>query len=103
MVSITIEKTNHDYPEEDISSKEDASSSKLESVTVTDTVVDQEEPYTVFSKNTLIRLLAITSFTGMISPLTGSIYFPAVNKIEAVSMIRPTIIYCITSYHCLGA
>ncbi|GAA5799834.1 hypothetical protein HPULCUR_005253 [Helicostylum pulchrum] len=82
MVSITIEETSHNSSKEDISSKEDVSSSKPESVTVIETV-DQEEPYTVFSKNMLIRLLAITSFTGMISPLTGSIYFPAINKIEA--------------------
>lgn len=49
--------------------------------------VDQQEPYTIFSKSLLIRLLIITSFTGMISPLTGSVYFPAVNQIQEVGIL----------------
>lgn len=45
-----------------------------------------EEPYTIFPTSRLIQFLIITSLTGMLSPLTGSIYFPSVNQIEAVSI-----------------
>lgn len=47
---------------------------------------EKEEPYTIFSKARLIQFVVVTSFTGMLSPITGSIYFPSVNQIEAVSI-----------------
>lgn len=47
---------------------------------------EKEEPYTVFSQSKLIRFLIVTAFTGMLSPITGIIYLPAVNQIEAVSI-----------------
>lgn len=47
---------------------------------------DQEkEPYTVFTTGQMIRFLTICAGTSMISPLTASIYLPALNQIEAVS------------------
>ena len=46
---------------------------------------EKEEPYTIFSMTRLIQFLIITSLTGMLSPLTGAIYFPATNQIEAVN------------------
>jgi hypothetical protein len=50
-----------------------------------DTVQKEEEPYTIFPTSRLVQFLIITSLTGMISPLTGSIYFPSVNQIEQVN------------------
>jgi hypothetical protein len=47
--------------------------------------IEEEEPYTVFSKSRLIHFLIILSLTGMLSPLTGNIYLPSLNQIEAVS------------------
>lgn len=43
------------------------------------------EPYTIFSKSQIIQYLTIASLTSMISPLTASIYLPAINQIESVS------------------
>jgi hypothetical protein len=48
----------------------------------------EEEPYTIFTKRRVIFFLFITSLTGMISPLTGSIYFPSTNQIEKVSFAK---------------
>lgn len=42
------------------------------------------EPYTVFTTFQQIRFLTICALTGMISPLTASIYVPALNQIEKV-------------------
>jgi hypothetical protein len=44
-----------------------------------------EEPYTVLSKGVLLRILVITSLTGMLSPLTANIYLPALNQIQNVT------------------
>jgi hypothetical protein len=46
-----------------------------------------KEPFTNFSTSRLIQFLVITSRTDMLSPLTGSIYFPATNLIQAVSFL----------------
>jgi hypothetical protein len=46
----------------------------------------QEEPYTVFTKGALLRILVITSLTGMLSPLTANIYLPALNQIQDVKL-----------------
>jgi hypothetical protein len=45
----------------------------------------EKQPYTIFTTGQLIRFLTICAGTGMISPLTASIYLPALNQIEAVS------------------
>lgn len=45
----------------------------------------EKEPYTIFTTGQMIRFLTICAGTGMISPLTASIYLPALNQIEAVS------------------
>ncbi|KAI7900288.1 major facilitator superfamily domain-containing protein [Cokeromyces recurvatus] len=42
----------------------------------------KEEPYTVFTPSQLIRFLMICALTGMISPLTASIYMPALNQVQ---------------------
>lgn len=47
---------------------------------------ENEEPYTIFPTSRLIQFLIITALTGMISPLTGSIYFPATNQMEIVTI-----------------
>ncbi|KAI7864216.1 major facilitator superfamily domain-containing protein [Mucor mucedo] len=69
------------------STKSDIQAKDEDSITVDEeqaiSINEKEEPYTVFSKSKLIQLLIITSMTGMLSPLTGSIYFPSVNQIEA--------------------
>lgn len=73
------------------SSKDDRQAKNEDSITLDEEqsiaahVNKKEEPYTIFSKSRLIQFLIITSLTGMLSPLTGSIYFPSVNQIEAVS------------------
>lgn len=46
-----------------------------------------EEPYTLFPKPQIIVILLIASLTSMISPLTASIYLPALNQIEIVRMM----------------
>ncbi|KAG2194960.1 hypothetical protein INT46_004414 [Mucor plumbeus] len=43
----------------------------------------EKQPYTIFTTGQLIRFLTICAGTGMISPLTASIYLPALNQIEA--------------------
>lgn len=43
-----------------------------------------EEPYTIFSTFQQIRFLTICALTSMISPLTASIYVPALNQIQEV-------------------
>lgn len=45
----------------------------------------EKEPYTIFTTGQMIRFLTICAGTSMISPLTASIYLPALNQIEAVS------------------
>ncbi|KAI8877166.1 MFS general substrate transporter [Backusella circina FSU 941] len=47
-----------------------------------DQSTEDEEPFTVFSKGALLRILVITSLTGMLSPLTANIYLPALNQIQ---------------------
>lgn len=51
------------------------------------TIIEQRklsEPYTIFTKPQIFRILTIASLTSMISPLTASIYLPALNQIESV-------------------
>lgn len=51
------------------------------------TIIEQRrlsEPYTIFTKPQIFRILTIASLTSMISPLTASIYLPALNQIELV-------------------
>jgi hypothetical protein len=45
-----------------------------------------EEPYTIFTTYQLARIVAITAFTATISPLSSSIYLPALNQIEKASL-----------------
>ncbi|GAA5814050.1 hypothetical protein MFLAVUS_007540 [Mucor flavus] len=50
------------------------------------TIIEQRklsEPYTIFTKPQIFRILTIASLTSMISPLTASIYLPALNQIES--------------------
>lgn len=47
--------------------------------------ITNEEPYTVFTTFQQIRFLTICALTGMISPLTASIYMPALIQIQEVS------------------
>lgn len=49
-----------------------------------------EEPYTVFKKSQLVFFLSICAVTGMISPLTASVYLPALNAIEEVTITVST-------------
>lgn len=44
----------------------------------------EAEQYTVFTKSQIIQYITIASLTSMISPLTASIYLPAINQIESV-------------------
>lgn len=71
------------------STKSDTQAKNDDSITIDEeqaiSINEKEEPYTILSKSKLIQLLIITSMTGMLSPLTGSIYFPSVNQIEAVN------------------
>lgn len=69
-------------------SEENNLKSNEKSLHSSDTSITEEEPYTIFSTSRLIQFLIITSLTGMLSPLTGSIYFPSVNQIEAVSFCK---------------
>jgi hypothetical protein len=47
-----------------------------------------EEPYTIFKTSELIIFLTICALTGMISPLTASIYMPALNAIQEVILTK---------------
>lgn len=46
----------------------------------------KEEPYSIWTTGQLVRFLSICAGTGMISPLTASIYLPALNQIQIVSV-----------------
>lgn len=46
----------------------------------------KEEPYSIWTTGQLVRFLSICAGTGMISPLTASIYLPALNQIQRVSV-----------------
>lgn len=43
-----------------------------------------QEPYSVFSKSQKIVIVAISSFAGLLSPLSANTYFPALPVIEEV-------------------
>ncbi|KAI8060855.1 major facilitator superfamily domain-containing protein [Gongronella butleri] len=42
-----------------------------------------DEPYTILKRWQIIGMLTITATAGMLSPLSASIYFPALNEIQA--------------------
>ncbi|KAI8330551.1 major facilitator superfamily domain-containing protein [Blakeslea trispora] len=42
----------------------------------------EKEPYTIFTMSQQVRILSITAFTAMISPLTASIYLPSLLQIQ---------------------
>ncbi|GAN01601.1 MFS general substrate transporter [Mucor ambiguus] len=44
---------------------------------------EKEEPYSIWTTGQLVRFLSICAGTGMISPLTASIYLPALNQIQS--------------------
>lgn len=48
---------------------------------------EEDEPYTIFTQKRILFFLIVSSLVGMISPLTGSIYFPSVNQIEKVMLM----------------
>lgn len=50
------------------------------------------EPYTVFGHHRLMIIVAVISFAGLISPLTGNIYFPALPAITADLKSTPELI-----------
>ncbi|KAI8977257.1 major facilitator superfamily domain-containing protein [Mycotypha africana] len=60
----------------------------IEKYSIQDAVTEEDkgesvkEPYSIFTTPQLIRMLTICSLTAMISPLTASIYLPAVLQIE---------------------
>jgi hypothetical protein len=64
---------------------EEKSIGELTKASIKQAEEEEKEPFTIFTAARLIQFLVITSFTGMISPLTGSIYLPATNEIQAVS------------------
>lgn len=80
-----------DFP---ITTKQDAENKIDEESSIAMTAIEGEEkvptaveePYTTFSKARLLQFLFITSLSAMLSPLTGTIYFPSVNQIESVSL-----------------
>ncbi|KAI9476209.1 MAG: major facilitator superfamily domain-containing protein [Benjaminiella poitrasii] len=72
--SITITADQHDLPLKSIVQLEKGSQSSEEDL--------PKEPYTVFTTAQLIRFLTICALTGMISPLTASIYMPALNQVQ---------------------
>jgi hypothetical protein len=80
-------------PKEGTTNKESLDEEISIAVTAIDEKSTAEEPYTIFSKARLIQFLVITSLTAMLSPLTGSIYFPSVNQIESVSSINYETLY----------
>jgi hypothetical protein len=75
-----------------IAQLEEANTSLTSTLEDQKSVIDQEpkeikkdEPYTIFSTYQQIRFLSICALTGMISPLTASIYVPALVQIQEVS------------------
>lgn len=56
-----------------------------QSSTETRAEIGPSPPYCVFSHKKLITVLIITSLSGMLSPLTANIYFPAILNIQQVN------------------
>jgi hypothetical protein len=44
------------------------------------------EPYCIFTKAKVYTILFIISISGMMSPLSANIYFPALNNIQKVNL-----------------
>lgn len=44
------------------------------------------EPYCIFTKTKVFTILFIISISGMMSPLSANIYFPALNNIQKVNL-----------------
>ena len=49
---------------------------------------ESTEPYCVFSKSKKLFICSIVSYAGLVSPFSGTIYFPALTLISEVILIR---------------
>lgn len=57
-----------------------------------DTVSSNEPPYSVFPKSTRIFIIIMAALCGFVSPLSGNIYFPALNSLSADLHVSPSLI-----------
>ena len=49
--------------------------------------VSSLEPYSVFPRSQKLLIVVIAALTGIVSPLSANIYFPALNAIKEVKFI----------------
>ena len=49
---------------------------------------ESTEPFCVFSKSKKLFICSIVSYAGLVSPFSGTIYFPALTLISEVILIR---------------
>lgn len=48
---------------------------------------DQQQPFSIYSWKQKVAISVLVSLTGLISPMSGSIYLPGLNAIQEVSIV----------------
>lgn len=51
-------------------------------------LTNSSEPYSIFSRNKKLLIVTICCLTGIVSPLSANIYFPALDAIQKVRMLH---------------
>lgn len=104
--AVNVIESSHDTPEETLAQSAAEDKTDNEGGDTTTTEEDPPEPpYSIFSEPVKVIVIITASFAAIISPMSGSIYFPALPSIAAdldvsISLVTLTVTTYLVSDYC---